>query len=134
MVSLQSNRQKIYYGELTGWQDVYDSEGYKTGEKKKTYSTPAPFLIYVSPAKGQNAWNPYGIGDEYSNVMSTNDRTCPITENSVLWIGIDPFDQYGNVVREHNYIVTRKADGLNSILYAIKKVDVSDPDSPASSA
>ena len=82
MVSLQSNRQKIYYGELTGWQDEYDSEGYKTGEKKKTYSTPAPFLIYVSPAKGTNAWNPYGIGDEYSNVMSTFDRACPINEDS----------------------------------------------------
>ena len=134
MVSLQSNRQKIYYGELTGWQDEYDSEGYKTGEKKKTYSTPAPFLIYVSPAKGTNAWNPYGIGDEYSNVMSTFDRACPINEDSVLWIGVNPFDKDGNVIHEHNYIVTRKADGLNSILYAIKKVDVSEEDSPASSA
>lgn len=135
MVSLYENRQTIYYGELTGWEDLYDDEGYKTGEKKKTYSTPQPFLIYVSPSKGTNAWNPYGIGDDYSNVMSTCDRACPIKEDSVLWVGIDPFDpQTGAVVREHNYIVTRMAIGLNSIVYAIKKVDVKGDDSPASSA
>lgn len=127
MVSLQSNRQKIWYGELSGYTDVVDADGYKTGEKEKTYTTPKPFLIYVSPAKGTNSWNPYGIGDEYSNVMSTCDRTCPITEDSVLWIGDSPFDpETGDVIREHNYIVTRKADGLNSILYAIRRVDVSD--------
>lgn len=127
MVSLQANRQKIYYGELEGYTDLLDDDGYKTGEKEKVYSTPLPFLIYVSPAKGENSWNPYGIGDEYSNVMSTNDRTCPIKEDSVLWVGIDPEidETTGRATVEHNYIVTRKALGLNSILYAIKRVDVS---------
>ena len=125
MVSLAQNRQKIYYGELTGWTEVIDSQGFETGEKKKSYSTPQPFLIYVSPAKGENSWNPYGIGDEYSNVMSTSDRRCPITEDSVLWIGINPFDENGNVVKDHNYRVTRKAVGLNSILYAIKRIEIS---------
>jgi hypothetical protein len=127
MVSLPSNRQKIYYGELTGYTDIVDSDGYKTGEKEKVYSTPLPFLIYVSPAKGENSWNPYGIGDEYSNVMSTNDRTCPIQEDSVLWVGIDPEidETTGKATVEHNYIVTRRAEGLNSILFAIKRVDVS---------
>ena len=127
MVSLQSNRQKIWYGELEGYTDLLDDDGYKTGEKEKVYSTPLPFLIYVSPAKGENSWNPYGIGDEYSNVMSTNDRTCPIQEDSVLWVGIDPQidETTGKATVEHNYIVTRKAPGLNSILYAIKRVDVS---------
>ena len=126
MVSLASNRQKIYYGELTGWEDILDSDGYKTGEKRKTYSNPQEFLIYVSPAKGENSWNPYGIGDEYSNIMSTCDRTCPIEEDSVLWVGITPsYNTQGSCITEHNYVVTRKAVGLNSLLYAIKKVDVS---------
>lgn len=125
MVSLSANRQKIYYGEITGWEDVVDEHGDKTGEKRKTYSTPQEFLIYVAPSRGDVTWNPFGIGDNYTNVMSTNDRRCPITEDSVLWIGIDPFDSEGNIVTEHNYIVTRRAEGLNSILYAIKKVEVS---------
>lgn len=126
MVSLASNRQKIYYGELTGWEDVLDSQGFKTGEKRKTYSEPQPFLIYVSPAKGENSWNPYGIGEEYSNIMSTNDRRCPIEEDSVLWVGIElEYNAQGSCITEHNYTVTRKAVGLNSLLYAIKKVDVS---------
>lgn len=123
MVSLTRNRQKIWYGELEGYTDVVDADGYKTGEKEKTYTIPKPFMIYVSPSKGTNTWNPYGIGDEYSNVMSTCDKTCPIKEESVLWIGDNPFDDAGNVIRDHNYIVTRKAEGLNTILYAIKRVD-----------
>lgn len=125
MVSLAENRQKIFYGELTGVEDIVDADGYKTGEKRKTYSTPEPFLIYVAPSRGEATWSPFGIGENYTNVMSTCDTSCPITEDTVLWIGINPFDSEGNVVEEHNYIVTRVARGLNSILYAIKKVDVS---------
>ena len=126
MVSLASNRQKIWYAELDGYTDVLDEDGYKTGEKQKTYTTPQSFLIYVAPSRGEVTWSPFGIGDNYTNVMSTCDRSCPITEDSVLWIGISPFNEDGtrNDV-EHNYIVTRRADGLNSILYAIKRVDVS---------
>ena len=125
MVSLAQNRQTIYYGELDGWEDILDSDGYKTGEKRKTYTTPEPFLIYVAPNKGDATWNPFGIDDNYTNVMSTCDKTCPITEDSVLWIGVNPFDDDGNVTAEHNYTVTRRAEGLNTILFAIKKVDVS---------
>ena len=35
MVSLQANRQKIWYGELEGYTDLLDEDGYKTGEKEK---------------------------------------------------------------------------------------------------
>ena len=58
--------------------------------------------------------------------MSTNDRRCPIEEDSVLWVGIElEYNAQGSCITEHNYTVTRKAVGLNSLLYAIKKVDVS---------
>ena len=58
--------------------------------------------------------------------MSTCDTDCPINENSVLWIGISPFSSDPNVADiPHNYTVQRVAVGLNSILYAVKKVDVS---------
>lgn len=122
MVSLAENRQTVYYAELLGYTDVLDDDGYKTGEKEKSYSEPQPFLIYVSPSRGDAAWMPFGISHEYTNVMSTCDRDCPITETSVLWIGKSPRDGEGNVT-DFNYTVERRAEGLNSILYAIKRVD-----------
>lgn len=124
MQSLAQNRQKIYYATLESITDRYDSDGYLTGEKDKTYTSPQEFLIYVSPARGSLGWYPFGIGENYTNVMSTCDRDCPINEESVLWIGIDPqINESGKATIEHNYIVERVAIGLNSILYAIRKVD-----------
>lgn len=123
MVSLASNRQKIYYAEYTGMTDIVDSQGYKTGEKEKHYTAPQPFLIYVAPSRGDTVNMPFGLYHEYTNVMSTCDLTCPIQEDSILWIGIDPFDEQGNVVRDHNYTVTRRAQGLNTILFAIKRTE-----------
>lgn len=127
MVSLAQNRQKIWFAELESISDMVDSDGYLTGEKHKTYTAPQSFLIYVSPAKGSAVWYPFGIGDDYTNVMSTCDKTCPINEETVLWIGIDPMidPETGRATVEHNYIVDRKAVGLNSILYGIKRVEVS---------
>ena len=126
MVSLAQNRQKIWYAELDGIVDAVDEDGYKTGEKVKSYTEPQPFLIYVAPSRGDTVWMPFGLARDYTNVMSTCDLRCPITETSVLWIGISPFNEDGtrNDV-EHNYTVERVAIGLNSILYAIKRVDVS---------
>lgn len=126
MVSLAQNRQLIWYAELGEVVDVLDEDGYKTGEKEKSYTTPQSFLIYVAPARGEATWGAFGIGDNYTNVMSTCDKTCPITEDSVLWVGTSPYNDDGtrNDV-EHNYIVTKVARGLNSILYGIKKVEVS---------
>lgn len=148
MVSLAENRQTVWYSELISVVDVLDEDGYKTGEKEKTYSEPKPFLIYVSPARGDATWMPFGISHSYTNVMSTCDLDCPIEETSVLWIGIAPeplsnvavndgaalVTPKGTLIRvpdtgedakytPHNYTVERKAVGLNSILYAIKRVD-----------
>ena len=124
MQSLAQNRQLIWYATLDSLTDIRDSNGYLTGEKQKTYTNPQSFLIYVSPARGSLGWYPFGIGENYTNVMSTCDKTCPINEESVLWIGIDPqLDATGKATIEHNYIVERVAVGLNSILYAIRKVD-----------
>ena len=116
MQSLQSNTQLIEYALYTGMQDAL-VDGKKTGEKTKAYSTPKTFRIYVSPNKGEAAVEPFGQAEDYTNVMSTCDMSCPIAEDTILWIGIPS-------TAKHNYRVTKVARGLNSILYAIKKVSV----------
>lgn len=119
MQNLAINQQTIEYALYTGMEDVA-VDGKKTGEKRKTYSAPKKYRIYVSPAKGEAAIDPFGINEDYNNLMSTCDVNCPIKEDTILWIGISSANN-----TPHNYRVTRVARGLNTILYAIKKVSVS---------
>lgn len=126
MVSLAQNRQKIWYAEFSGYTDALDDNGYKTGEKIKSYTEPQSFLIYVAPSRGDTVNMPFGLSRDYTNVMSTCDLSCPITEDSVLWIGISPYSSDESVADvPHNYTVERVAKGLNTILYAVKRVEVS---------
>lgn len=119
MQNFSANQQKIEYALYTGMEDI-KSDGKMTGEKRKAYTTPASLWIYVSPAKGEAIVEPFGLNDEYTNLMSTSDLNCPIKEDTILWIGISSANS-----TPHNYRVTKVARGLNSILYAIKKVSVS---------
>jgi hypothetical protein len=49
--------------------------------------------------------------------MCVADPSCPIDEDSIVWFGAAPPDP-------HNYIVVRKADSKNGILYALQEVTV----------
>lgn len=117
MRELERNKQTIYYALLRGYEDAVDSHGYKTGEKTKTYDDPVSYRINVSPARGNANREMFGIDCDYSKTMSTADKTCPIQEDTILWIGIETSEP-------HNYVVTRKAVGLFDVVYAIREVTV----------
>ena len=115
---LERNKQLIYYALYEGKVDKVDKSGYKTGEKVKTYSDPVPLRINVSPARGNADRDGFGIDLNYSRTMSTADVDCPIAEDSLLWIGIEP-------TAPHNYVVVRKAVSFHDIVYAIREVTLS---------
>ena len=118
MRELERNKQTIYYSLLNGEVEATDSHGYMTGELVKAYSDPAPFRINVSPARGNADRDGFGIDLNYSRTMSTADMDCPIEEDTILWIGIEPTEP-------HNYYVVRKAVSFNDIVYAIREVTLS---------
>jgi len=119
MQSLASNMEKIEYALYLGVQDIL-VDGKRTGDKAETYAPPKEFWIYVSPSKGEAVDEPFGINEEYTNVMSTCDMSCPIAEDTILWIRKSSANG-----AKHNYVVKAVARGLNSIKYAIKKVSIS---------
>lgn len=126
MQSLGSNMQTIYYALYEGMTDVLDSYGYKTGAKAKAYSSPQPFRIFVSPAKGTAEVEQFGINTDYTNVMSTFDMSCPIKEDSLIWVGVVPeMLPQGGFSVPYTHSVTKRAEGLNSLLFAVKEVSVS---------
>ena len=46
--------------------------------------------------------------------MFVADNSCPLDVDSIVWYGIAPPEA-------HNYIVVRKADSKNGILYALQE-------------
>jgi len=119
MRSLERNKQTIYYAlyeDKTPIKDEYENE---TGEYEILYSSPTPLRINVSAARGENSTRAFGETENYDKVLVTDDLSVPISETSILWI--DSLD----TEQPHDYIVVRVAKSLNSISFAVRKVNVS---------
>lgn len=74
----------------------------------------------ISPATGNAQSEVFGSLTGYDRVIVTDDMTCPIDEQTVLFI--DKVPEAQNPV--HDYVVKRVAKSLNSISIAISKVDL----------
>lgn len=118
MRSLNRNKRNIYYALRTGDVVNVDEYGNETGERTPTYGKSIALRCNVSAATGQEAVEAFGSFTGYSRTMFVADNRCPIEEDSVIWFGIEP-------TAPHNYIVVRKADSKNGILYALQEVTVS---------
>lgn len=123
MRGLERNKRLIHYALYTGKTAVVDEYGNLTGDYEPTYASPDEFRISVSAAKGKYSTLQFGGLEAYDKVMVTSEMDCPITETTILWVDKSPLDAQGNV-SDYDYVVTGVARGLNSISYAIKRVNV----------
>ena len=117
MRSLNRNKRQVYYAPYIKDEPILDEYGNETGESKPTYGKPIELRCNVSGATGEDVVQAFGSFTNYTRVICVSDNNCPITEQSILWFGVD-------TTKPHNYIVTRKADSKNGILYAIREVKV----------
>lgn len=117
MTDCKRNQQTIYYSLYQGTTDILDSDGNNTGEKTKLYSDPKKLKISLTGGTGNVVVETFGNDDQVNRAMVTHNTKCPIDKDSILWIDVLTTDPY-------NYIVTRKAKSINSIVYGIKQVDV----------
>ena len=117
MRTLNRNKRQIYYALRTGEVANIDEYGNETGELTPVYESAVELKCNVSAATGYDAVQAFGSFTNYSRTMCVSDRDCPIDENTIVWFGVSPTEP-------HNYIVTRKADSKNGILYALQEVTV----------
>lgn len=117
MRNLNRNKREIYYALQTGSIDNVDEYGNETGESTPTYGEAIALRINVSAATGEEAVQAFGSFTGYSRTMCVAGNECPIVEGSAIWFGIAPPKPY-------NYIVVRKADSKNGVLYALQEVTV----------
>lgn len=124
MKIMERNKSTFFYMLYLGKENVTDTEGYETGEKLVRYSEAVEMRANISPATGQSSVEQFGNLESYDKVIVTDDLSCPIDENSVLFIDKEPaYDGDGNPL--YDYTVKRVAKSLNSISIAVSKVKVS---------
>lgn len=117
MRCLNRNKRALYYALYKGDETILDEQGYETGESKPTYGEITELSANVSAAVGEEVVEAFGSFTNYSRAVCVSDVSCPISEDTIVWFGAD-------ITGPHNYIVTKKADSKNGILYALKKVAV----------
>ncbi len=116
MRDLKRNQQTIWYALLNV---SSDKDEWGNTKDIKTYGEPQQMKITLSGNKGEASEQAFGADLKYDREMSTHDMSCPIDEYTHLWL--DGKDTTGT----HNYIVKAVSKSLNSIRYAIEKVNVS---------
>lgn len=121
---LKRNESPFHYLLYLSREQATNEDGEETGETKVFYSKPIPMKANVSAATGYAQTELFGNFITYDKVIVTDDMSCPIDENSVLFLDKKPeYDNKGNPL--YDYTVKRVARSLNSISIAVSKVTVS---------
>lgn len=124
MKALLRNKQTFWYANISTTTAITEN-GYETGEQAITYTAPVAASANISPARGSADFDPFGINENYTKTIVTDDLILPIGKSTILWIGIEP-DKDGEAgTVKHNYVVVQVAKSLNSMTIAVKEVAVS---------
>ena len=156
---LARNKQTLWFANPSSSSYVVDSNGLKTLEENITYGTPQSAMMSIAISSGANNLGSqgmaelerYGITTGYTHRATTEDMNCSLSEDSIVWYGIQPTRQVTTTVTHtvtetvngeetthdvteevtttepvpHNFKVVRKAVSLNHLIYYLKEVDVS---------
>lgn len=117
MRGLNRNKRPIYYALHIKDENILDEYGNETGESKPIYGETIKLDCNISGASGEDVVQAFGSFTNYTRILCVADNDCPIAEDSIIWFGVVSTEP-------HNYIVTRKADSKNGILYALQEVKV----------
>lgn len=124
MKTMERNKTPFWYLLYDKKVTVMDDDGNETGDYRVIYKEAVQWKENISAATGSAQVEQFGNFISYDKVIVTDDLSCPIDENSVLFIDKEPeYDPDGNPL--YDYIVKRVAKSLNSISYAVSKVNVS---------
>lgn len=119
MQTLQRNAFTVWYQVYAGQVEIEDEYGNPTGSFADTYGPLQSAQLMVSPNKGDATLEVFGTLLDYDRVMSTADTTCPIDEQTVLWLDGAP------TTGPYTHYVKQRAPWKNSLVFAVKQVEVS---------
>ena len=121
MRTLKKNQRSFYYYLYRDKVDAVDKDGYQTGEKVLRYHVPVECKGNISAGVGEKQVELFGSNVKYERVIIVDDINCPIDENSLLCVDIQPEPYNPNETPVHDYIVKAIAKSLNVFAIAISK-------------
>jgi len=127
MKLLRRNLTPIWYCLYKGRTEAVDEDGNETGEPVITYHDPVKLLCNVSPARGSAQIETFGTLESYDKVIITDDMSCPIKEDTLLFVDKEP-EYMDETPVGFDYKVNRVAKSLNHISIAISKVNYRESD------
>lgn len=125
MKIMERNKRSLWYLLYDHKAPAVDAEGNETGEEIIVYKPAVALRANVSPASGSSQVEQFGNLAGYDKVIVTDDMSCPIDENTVLFVDKEPEYREADGKPLYDYIVKRVAKSLNTIAYAVTKVSVS---------
>lgn len=115
------NKRTLYYAKKVAENPIIDEWGNDTLESENVYSVPKKREMNVSSATGKEVVAVFGNMTEYSRAISTTDVAWDIEVGDVVWFNHPTEEPF-------NYVVVQIADSKNSLLVALKEVNVSHED------
>ena len=125
MKIMERNKRTLWYLLYDRNAHAVDAEGNETGEEIIGYKPAVALRANVSPASGSSQVEQFGNLAGYDKVIVTDDMSCPIDENTVLFVDKEPEYREADGKPLYDYIVKRVAKSMNIIAYAVTKVSVS---------
>lgn len=107
------------------WYSLFDHVVNDGDEPYNVYELPTYMEANISAENGKTQTEMFGSDADYDRVIVSDEINCPMDEHSVLWVDKEPEYDGDGYPSKWDYIVKKVAHPLDSIAYAIKKVDVS---------
>lgn len=124
MKVMERNKRTFWYCLYDRKEPIVDDDGNETGEEQIVYKPAKSLRANISAASGSSQVEQFGNLAGYDKVIVLDDTSCPIDENTVLFIDKEPeYGEDGNPL--YDYRVKRVAKSLNSVSIAATKVSVS---------
>ena len=122
MRTLHRNKRPFWYCLYDRTEKVLDAKDFETGDSRIVYKDAVKCYGNISKTYGEAQVEQFGNSLDYERVIIVEGNTCPIDENTVLFVDGEPkYDSKGNPL--YDYVVKRVAPSLASgISYAIKRV------------
>ena len=133
MRCLNRNKTSFYYALYDTKDAILDEYGNESGEYTVKYHKPEKVKANISAAMGETNTRQFGEDEAYDKVIVIENPDTPIDEHSVLWIDTLPQltedgelarNEDGEVITPWDYEVKKVARSLNSVSYAVRKVNV----------
>ena len=118
MRTLKRNRRPVAYAFYDGVTEIINDDGEHTGEYVVHYTTPVKKLMNVSGGRGQANIRMFGLENDFSRTIVTEDLDTPFNTETVFWIERNPDTE------PHDFRVIAVSRTINQVVLALAEVDV----------